>query len=234
VSGGRRALVLAIETATSAGSVALVSNERTIAGRYFDTGRYHSQRLFTEVEAMFEGVDERIEDVDGVAVSVGPGSFTGLRIGLSAAKGFCLAAGAALLTVPTLAGMAARVPYARAPVCPMLDARRGQVYTALYATDQGQPQPLSDVRIVDAHQVIEERGGETTVYLGDVGALMANDEIETEALVAPLHCLRPDAGAVGWLGVGKYFAGDEADLASAEPEYIRPPYVDEATAGAKG
>ena len=159
-------LILAIETATSVGSVALVSEHKTIASRYFDTGKYHSQRLFLEIEAMFEGVDSRLDQLDAVAVSIGPGSFTGLRIGLSAAKGFCLAVDAVLLTVPTLEALAARVPYSRAPICPMLDARRDQVYTALFDTESGRPRQLDGVRVVSVQELLGEREGVEVVYLG--------------------------------------------------------------------
>ena len=222
-------LILAIETATTVGSVALVSERKIIASRYFDTGSYHSQRLFIEATAIFDSVGYPFKQIDAVAVSIGPGSFTGLRIGLSAAKGFCLAVDGALLTIPTLEALAARVPYARAPVCPVLDARRGQVFTALFETADGRPEQLTEVHVANIKDLLNEREGTDTIYLGDVELLteVAERTGAPTGLSAPFPCVRPDAGTVGWLAVDRFQSKDVADLANAEPEYIRPPYVDE-------
>jgi len=224
-------LILAIETATAAGSVALVNESKTVASRYFDTGTYHSQRLFVETAAIFESVEHEFDQLDAVAVSIGPGSFTGLRIGLSAAKGFCLAVDGALLTIPTLEALAARVPYAKATVCPVLDARRGQVFTALFETGDGKPEQRTEVRVANVQDVLSERKEMETIYLGDVELLrQAAEGGVSTVLSAPFPCVRPDASTVGWLAVEKLLCKDLADLASAEPEYIRPPYVEEGAA----
>ena len=141
-------LILAFDTATPVGSVALVDEERVLVGRYFDLGLQHSQRLFVEIDQAFQTAGLSIDEVDGVGVTNGPGSFTGLRLGLSAAKGLCLAAGRALIPVPTLETLAARLPYARHPVCAMLDARKGELYAALYDTSAGDPRLLEGQRAV--------------------------------------------------------------------------------------
>ena len=218
-------LVLAFDTATPVGSVALVDEERTIVGRYFDIGLQHSQRLFVEIDQVLTVAGITLADVDAVAVSIGPGSFTGLRIGLSAAKGLCLAAGTALVTVPTLEALAARLPYARHPVCTMLDARRREVYTALYDNSEGEPQLLSAPRALAPALLLEERAGEATIYTGD--GVRAYQELISAAgscaLTAPSHCARPEAGAIGRLGLAKLRAGDLADLATSEPDYLREP-----------
>ena len=217
-------LILALETATPVGSVALVSEERSVAGSYFDIGLQHSQRLFVEIEGILGAADCAVSDLSAVAVSIGPGSFTGLRIGLSAAKGLCLAGNTSLVTVSTLEALAARIPYARHPVCPVLDARREEVYTALYDTASGRPQPLVRPRAVAPDLLARERAGETTIYLGD-GAVRYRDLLgpPPHALYPPVHCARPEAGTVGWLALGRLQAGQIADLEAAEPEYFRQP-----------
>ena len=217
-------LILALETATPVGSVALVSEERSVAGSHFDIGLQHSQRLFVEIERILSAASCAVSDLSAVAVSIGPGSFTGLRIGLSAAKGLCLAGETALVTVSTLAALAARIPYARHPVCPVLDARRDEVYTALYDTSAGRPEALTPPRAIAPALLLEERAGETTIFLGD-GAVRYRDLLggSPHALYPPSHCARPEAGTVGWLALDRFRAGETADLATAEPEYFRQP-----------
>jgi tRNA threonylcarbamoyladenosine biosynthesis protein TsaB len=139
-------LLLAFDTATPVGSVCLLEDERLLAARYFDAGQHHSQHLFVELDGVFEVAGCEPTAVEAVAVTIGPGSFTGLRIGLSAAKGFCLARGAVLVPVPTLEALAARLPFSRMPVLALLDARRGEVYAGLYDTSGGPPQLLEGPR----------------------------------------------------------------------------------------
>ena len=215
-------LILAFDTATPAGSAALLEDSRVLMSRYFDVGLQHSQRLSGELEEILRSADRRAEQLDAVAVTGGPGSFTGLRIGLSTAKGLCLASGAALVTVSTLEALAARLPWCRHPVCPMVAARRGEVYAALFDTSAGQQRPrqIHSMRAARPQEVIEEWAHTETVFLGDGAAahvqLLARHPF---ASLAPAHCLRPDAGAVAWLAQHKLAAGETADLATSEPEY---------------
>ena len=117
-------MILALDTATPVGSVALYADEGQVINRYFNVGLQHSQRLFVEIEAALSVANVGMEALQAIAVSIGPGSFTGLRIALSAAKGLCLAADKVLVTVSTLETLAARLPFARLPVCAVLDARK--------------------------------------------------------------------------------------------------------------
>jgi tRNA threonylcarbamoyladenosine biosynthesis protein TsaB len=217
-------LVLAFDTATPVGSVALVDEERIVVSSYFDIGLQHSQRLFVEIDKALTAADLTLADVDAVALTRGPGSFTGLRIGMSAAKGLCLAAGLALVTVSTLEVLAARLLYARHPVCAMLDARKGQVYTALYDTRSGYPEPLQAPRAVDPTVVLAEFGDTKTIFTGD-GADAYDELIEgcEKAVRAPFSCARPEAGSVGWLALRRFDRGEVENIATVEPEYLRGP-----------
>lgn len=219
-------LILALETATPAGSVALVDEERTLVSRYFDVGLQHSQRLFVEVEDALKVAGCTFAQVGAIAVSIGPGSFTGLRIGLSAAKGFCLAGELPLVTVSTLEVLAARLPFARYPVCPMLDARKGEVYAALYDTSAGWPNLLEGPRALAPQVLMAERAGIPTLFTGD-GALAYSELVAAcpQAVQAPFPCSRPEAAVLGWLAQARLKAGTVADLVSVEPEYLRGPGV---------
>ncbi|MEE3258058.1 MAG: tRNA (adenosine(37)-N6)-threonylcarbamoyltransferase complex dimerization subunit type 1 TsaB [Candidatus Latescibacterota bacterium] len=217
-----RGVILALDTATPVGSVALCAAEGLVVSRYFDVGLQHSQRLFVEIEAALEAAGADVGGLRAVAVSIGPGSFTGLRIGLSAAKGLCLAADKPLVAVSTLETLAARLPFARLPVCTVLDARKREVYTALYDTTAGAPVELAPPRAIAPAQLAEQRAGQPTIYTGD-GAEVYRDLWGSEALLAPPSCARPDAGTIGWLALAKLKAGATTDLDSVEPEYLRPP-----------
>ncbi|MCC7262061.1 MAG: tRNA (adenosine(37)-N6)-threonylcarbamoyltransferase complex dimerization subunit type 1 TsaB [Candidatus Latescibacteria bacterium] len=219
-------MVLAFDTATPAGSVALVDGERTLVSRYFDVGLQHGQRLFLEVEDALKVAACTFDQLSAIAVTIGPGSFTGLRLGLSAAKGFCLARDLPLVTISTLEVLAARLPFALCPVCPMLDARKGEVYTALYDTSAGRPRLLEGPRALVPQALLAERAGIPTLFTGD-GVLAYQDLVAAcaQARQAPFPCSRPEAGALAWLALARLEAGEVADLASVEPEYLRGPGV---------
>ena len=215
-------MILALDTATPVGSVALYSSKGIVVNRYFNLGLQHSQRLFVEIEAALDTAGVEMKQLQAVAVSIGPGSFTGLRIGLSAAKGLCVAGDKALVAVSTLETLAARLPFARFPVCAILDARKREVYTALYDTADGVPVEQIGPRAIAPAKLAEERVGLPTIYTGD-GVEVYRDLFGQQTLLAPPPCARTDAGTIGWLALSKLERGETVDIASTEPEYLRPP-----------
>jgi tRNA threonylcarbamoyladenosine biosynthesis protein TsaB len=125
--------VLAIETATIAGSAAVVDDELGLIGEVrVDVRVAHAERLMPSIQWLMESSRTSIKDIDAFAISIGPGSFTGLRIGLSTAKGLAYAAKKPLVPVRTLDAFARTLPYCRHMICPMFDARRNEVYAAFY------------------------------------------------------------------------------------------------------
>ena len=129
-------LILLIETATVVCSVALANDNKILAEVHSEEPNAHSSKLSPFIEQIFAQCGKKVSQLDAVCVSSGPGSYTGLRIGVSTAKGLCYALGKPLLAVPTLQGMAAQYyamhPEYRGMVCPMIDARRMECYTAIY------------------------------------------------------------------------------------------------------
>jgi len=225
-------LVLSLDTATPAGSVALLTDERVLESRYFDVGLHHSQRLFVEIDAVLRNAQRSAEELRAVALTIGPGSFTGLRIGLSAAKGLCLAHGASLVPVPTLEALAGRLPFSRYPVCAMLDARRGEVYAGLYDTSTGLPRILDEPSAVDPADMVAQMAPGEVIFTGD-GATAHAELLSSLPLAvrAPLSCDRPDAATTGWLGLSRLRQGEASDLAATEPEYLRHPSYRRAVQG---
>jgi len=124
--------ILAIDTSTMLGGIAIMDELNLIAETRLNVKSTHSERLMTEIEHCLKQSSLKISDIDAFAVAIGPGSFTGLRIGLSTVKGLSYATGKPIVSVPTLDALALNFPYSRYPVCTMLDARKKEVYAALF------------------------------------------------------------------------------------------------------
>src|SRR4030043_141113 len=128
--------ILAIETSTMLGGIAIVDDlSGLIAEVRLNVKSTHSERLVTATDYVLKQAGLKVSDIDVFAVAIGPGSFTGLRIGLSTVKGFSYATGKPIVSVPTLEALAWNFPYCRSPVCTMLDARKKEVYAALFKWD---------------------------------------------------------------------------------------------------
>lgn len=217
-------LMLALDTSTPAASVALARDGQLLAEGYLDVGVQHAGGIFLEMERLLRAAAAQPAEVDAVAVSSGPGSFTGLRIGMSAAKGFCLGTARPLVTVPTLQALAAALTFARHPVCAMLDARKGEVYAGLFDCSEDLPRPLGPAAAARPQRVLADRAGQPTIYVGDGTALCAAAlAADPAALVVPWPWARPTARLVARLGLERLRRGEVADAATAEPDYLRAP-----------
>src|SRR5882724_976537 len=124
--------ILALESATLAGGAALLDGDRLVGETTVSIALTHSERMMVVVDRLLTDCGWSATELEGLAVSVGPGSFTGLRVGIATVKGLALALGLPVAPVPTLDALAATLPFADAPVCPLLDARKGEIYCSLY------------------------------------------------------------------------------------------------------
>lgn len=209
--------VLAIETSTLAGGVALLDGERVRGEYVLDVNATHSERLMPALDRLLVDTGWRAADLQGLAVAVGPGSFTGLRIGLSAAKGLALALGIPIAAVPTLDAMAAAFPFSALPVCPVLDARKGEVYCSLYRW-AGPAMRREWEYLALTPAALAARLVEPVIVLGDGAALIASPH----ARLAPPHRSGPSPAAVGFLGLARLRAGDAVAARDLTPIYLRP------------
>lgn len=220
---GDRMILLAIETATLFGGVALISDREVIAEYSLNVRATHAERLMPTIGSLLSEAGVPLKTLDGIAVSIGPGSFTGLRIGLSTAKGLCFANGLPLVSVPTLEAMASSLPYARFPVCSVLDARKKEVYAALYDLSEGTARPMWSPRVIPLDNVLEELRG-STIFTGD-GAGVFRERISEglgkDAYFVPTDVAHPSAAAVGRLGLSLLAQGHRADVFDIEPVYLR-------------
>ncbi len=217
--------ILGIETSTKTGSVAVVSEEGVIAQYSLNIEITHSERLMATVDRVFKDTGLAIADMGGFSVSVGPGSFTGLRIGISTVKGLALATDKPVAAVPTLQALAWNLPVAAHPVCPLLDARKNEVYMAVYRYDEAALVLLRPETAMPVVKLAGEIIGKT-IFTGE-GSHIYRREIEAlfgaRALFAPLSATLPSAAAVAEIGLAMIKGGCQANPDALIPTYIRRP-----------
>ncbi len=217
-------MILAIETATPSGSVALVSGETVLAGAALPEGRQASVTILSAVESLFRSSRTDAGGVTHVAVSAGPGSFTGLRVGMAAAKGFCFGLDVPIVPVPTLHALALRHPFPGGTVCPVLDAKKHEVYSALFRWDGEGCRRVLDDMALPPEGVPERLPGGRILFCGD-GAFsfrpFFRERLGERACFPPEGEGRPDASSVGILASRLLLDGSPADLPALVPAYIR-------------
>ena len=169
-------LILAFETSAKAASTALLEDGRLLAESYQNTGLTHSQTIMVMAEDLLKQCGKRVPDVTAVAVASGPGSFTGIRIGVAAAKGFAWGAELPCVGASTLASMAVGLGIWQGYVCPVMDARRSQVYNALYHVDCGKYTRIREDRAISLQELGEDvkNLSEPIFLVGDGSVLCYN------------------------------------------------------------
>src|SRR5262245_37010850 len=198
--------LLAVETSTLTGGVAVLDGGAVVAESRVSVAVTHGERLMAAIDGVLRAARWQLADVEAFAVGLGPGSFTGLRIGLSTVKGLAFATGKPVAGVPTLDALAWRLPFCAYPVCPILDAKKNEVYAALYRTLEGRLEPLDPPRAVAPSTLAEELRDSTRgpiVFLGDAVAPFApvlSSVLGTRACLAPADLRLPSAVTVGELG----------------------------------
>jgi tRNA threonylcarbamoyladenosine biosynthesis protein TsaB len=209
--------VLAVETSTLSGGAALLDGERVVGEYTLDVRVTHSERLMAAIDQLLSDAGWTARELEGIAVTVGPGSFTGLRVGLSTVKGLALALAIPVAAVPTLDAMAAMLPYAALPVCPVLDARKREVYASLYRWDGLEMRRQWDYLAV-APDELARRLREPVIVVGD-GA-EAIDSAFARRVEPPRR--GPAPAVVGALGRARLARGETVTVADLVPIYLRP------------
>ncbi|RJQ38279.1 MAG: tRNA (adenosine(37)-N6)-threonylcarbamoyltransferase complex dimerization subunit type 1 TsaB [Nitrospiraceae bacterium] len=227
--------ILAIDTSTMLGGIALMDDSSAsggsgslIAESRLNVKSTHSERLMTEIEHCLKQSGVKISDIDVFAVAAGPGSFTGLRIGLSTVKGFSYATGKPIVSVPTLEALAWNFPYSRYPVCTMLDARKKEVYAALFKWEgqnlirligetSAKPEEFMRNSLSAAHDERFILAGEgVEIYRDKIIEVMGE-----KAVFASPEKTVPSPANIAVLGLRKAKAGEFSDPVSLTPIYIR-------------
>ena len=216
-------VVLGINTSTLQGSVALMGERGLISEYFLNVEVTHSERLLPSIDLLMQDARLDFQELSGIAVAIGPGSFTGLRIGLASAKGLALASSLPLFGIPTLEAMARNLPFCGYPICSMLNARKREVYWALYRLE-GEKLMQTGKEAVGPPEEVVNQIKETTVFLGD-GAVDFADLIrkilKEKAIFAPLSFRDVRASVVAEMGMERLRRGERDDLAALVPRYLR-------------
>jgi tRNA threonylcarbamoyladenosine biosynthesis protein TsaB len=213
------ALILNIETATKNCSVSVFRNEEIIALKEFNDGNYsHAEVLHSFIVDIVNEAKISLNDLDAIAVSKGPGSYTGLRIGVSAAKGFCFALQKPLIAIDTLHSLSHAITIDKGIMIPMLDARRMEVYSAVYNQNYEQIREIR-AEIIDENSFSEFLMHQKVYFLGD-GALKCRDIIKHENAVF-MDEIFPSSKEMGVLAFEKYKKSDFENVAYFEPFYLK-------------
>ena len=222
--------ILALETSAKAVSAAVSEDGRILASGYQDTGLTHSRTLMPIVEDILKNTGLTVADMDAIAVAAGPGSFTGIRIGVAAAKGLAFAADKPAVGVSTLAAMARNVAFCDGLVICAMDARRQQVYNALFEAKDGRLTRLTPDRAIALEELAEELRSDPRpkTVVGD-GAKLCFAHL-TEAGIscrlAPAHLVMQNAMSVALEAETMAAEGRLVSAQALEPVYLRPAQAD--------
>ena len=218
--------ILALDSSGIVASVAVVEDDTLLAEYTVNYKKTHSQTLLPMLDEIVKMTELELESVDAIAVAAGPGSFTGLRIGSATAKGLGLALKKPLVAVPTVDALAYNLYDAQGLICPIMDARRKQVYTGIYRFEEHQLMTLKEQWAAPIEELLEElnQRGEMVTFLGDgvpVFRELIAEKLQVPYSFAPAHVNKQRAAAVAALGSIYYKEGRTETAMEHIPEYLR-------------
>lgn len=223
--------ILAIDSSGMVASIAVIEDEKLIGEFTINYKKTHSQTLLPMLDEVAKMIELDLNTIDAIAVAAGPGSFTGLRIGSATAKGLGLALDKPLISIPTVDGLAYNLAGCSTLVCPLMDARRNQVYTGIYSFAGYQLQThlaQCAVSIEDIVSQVNQYSREVT-FLGDGVAVHASyieEYCSVPYTFAPAHLNQQRASASAVLAASYYQAGKTESAAGHRPDYLRKPQAE--------
>lgn len=216
--------LLSIDTSTPAGSIAVSRGDQLLGELLVNSPATHTDRLLLSMERLLQDVAIDLGEIDAFAVAVGPGSFTGLRVGVATAKGLALATGKPVIGVSSLQSLAAQIPFCRYPVCAMMDARKKEVYGGLYRWEGGLPALQGREVVLPPEKMLEQLDGEV-LFVGNGSAVyrtMIVRRLGQRAHFAPWCLDLPRASTLSTLALSAYRNGRTLSALELLPTYIRP------------
>ncbi len=218
--------ILAIDSSGIVASAAVVEDDSLLGEYTINHKKTHSQTLLPMIDEVVRMLELDLHTLDAIAVAAGPGSFTGLRIGSATAKGFGLALDKPLIEIPTVDGLAYNLAGSSVAVCPLMDARRNQVYTGLYRFEGYQMHTVIEQCAVGIDEIVEKINmqGQAVTFLGDgvpVFASYIEEHCKVNYTFAPAHLNKQRASAVAVLAMDYYRAGRIRTAAEHRPDYLR-------------
>lgn len=220
--------VLALDTSTRVSSVALIEGDRVAGESLLYSQKNHSEKLLNSIDELFKNTQITPESIDLIAVSVGPGSFTGLRVGISTAQGLAFAIRKDVISVSVLEVLAFQSCMYRGFICPMIDARKQQVYTCLYfCSEEGTLEKVMGETVVEPENWLTELSN-PALFVGD-GAWAFREKIKKklkENAVLPSFLGTPRASTLAYIASKSYIRNRRNELEKIIPLYVRPPDVE--------
>lgn len=219
-------MILAIESSSLVASVALADEDRVIAEYTTNQKKTHSQTLLPMIEEIFKITETDKKEIEAIAVSAGPGSFTGLRIGSATAKGLGLALNKPLISIPTVEGLAYNIQFTDRFICPIMDARRNQVYTGIFENTNGSQITVMEQSAIAIEELIEilNEKRRPVIFLGDgtpVYKEVLDERLNVEHDYAPVNMNRQRASSIAALGMIYYAEGRTESSDCHVPNYLR-------------
>lgn len=219
-------MILAIESSSLVASVALADEDRVIAEYTTNQKKTHSQTLLPMIDEIFRITETDKTEIDAIAVSAGPGSFTGLRIGSATAKGLGLAWNKPLIGVSTIEGLACNIQFTDRYICPVMDARRNQVYTGIFKNTNGRQTTVMEQCAIAVEELVEllNEKGHPVIFLGDgtpVYRDILDEKLNVEHSYAPVNMNRQRASSIAVLGLSYFEEGRTESSDRHVPNYLR-------------
>ena len=217
--------ILALDTSTLVSSVAVADTDKLLAELTLETRLTHSETVMPHIEQVLAMADIDKTKLAGVAVSIGPGSFTGLRIGLASAKGMAYALDIPLIGVPTMEALACQCPVPGIYAVPLIDAQKGNAYMAVYRWEDGQLVEQQAVEVLSVDDCLARCAAldRPVILLGDaaVKKVAGRKELPQGVQIALPHIVMPRAAGTALLGLRRLAAGQAGSVMDMEPVYIR-------------
>ncbi len=218
--------ILALDTSTNVATAAILEDGVIIGEYSCNKGKTHSQRLMPMIQSLLESVGLKAADIDAFAASVGPGSFTGLRIGVTTVKAMAFAAQKPVISVYTLDALAYNLPLSKAILCPVIDARNNQVFTAVYKFSGEKLERLTDylgIHINELADILQAMEGDV-IFLGDAAGMHKDffyERLGSRAAMAPANSAGARAASVAVLAGRAFEEGRLEDCYDMVPFYLR-------------
>lgn len=214
--------ILAIESSAKAASVCIAEDGKILAEAFLNCGLTHSVTIMPSVEWLLNTASLTIEDIDRIAITEGPGSFTGLRIGMAAVKGLAWSRDIPCVGVSTLEAAACGVAHVDGIICAVMDARAGQVYNALFKAENGRLTRLCDDRAIKISELLEELSEKENILVCGDGTEVFMKEAGESFRAAPEHIRYQRASSVAFIAMER----DTVSARTLSPEYIRLPQAE--------
>ena len=218
--------ILALDTSSIVATVAVMEDEKLIAEIILNYKKTHSEKLMPMIEEILNHCEMEPKEIDVFAASLGPGSFTGLRIGMTTVKAMAQALNKPVVGVPTLEGLAYNVLYADGLICPIIDAQRDMVYTALYRWEGTGLQEVMEQQVLSVEDLINDLRdkNEKVIFVGDAVDKFRNkleESLDTQANFPPTMVSMPRAASIAQLAKIKVLKGESMEASQLVPLYMR-------------